>query len=256
MSFALWRGVVGMVRPTRRPGTLEELIRMLPEGIGIVPLLLNFKAGSIVEFQKSIPQYEQCVAELAEQGVDLIIPAGAPPFMLLGYEGEAKLIRQWEKKYKTEIATDPQMQVAGLRAMGIKKFIGASYSAVQNEIVQDYMTQAGLRAMSMEPIDVPFDQVAQISNAAALRPYQEAVSQASGSGRHLHPGWWLANDTRGRNAGNRSASSSRTRHDLPGMANSQTPPRARDRAWFRPVARGAAVARRGSFTFARVLVLH
>jgi hypothetical protein len=23
MSFALWRGVVGMVRPPRRPGTLE-----------------------------------------------------------------------------------------------------------------------------------------------------------------------------------------------------------------------------------------
>ena len=49
MSFTLWRGVVGMVRPTRRPGTLEELIRILPEGIGIVPLLLNFKAGSIAE---------------------------------------------------------------------------------------------------------------------------------------------------------------------------------------------------------------
>ena len=29
MSFALWRGVVGMVRPTRRPGTLEELILYL-----------------------------------------------------------------------------------------------------------------------------------------------------------------------------------------------------------------------------------
>ena len=46
MSFTLWRGVVGLVKPTRRPGTLEELIRMLPEGIGVVPLLLNFKAGS------------------------------------------------------------------------------------------------------------------------------------------------------------------------------------------------------------------
>ena len=56
MSFALWRGVVGMVRPTRRPGTLEELIRILPDGIGIVPLLLNFKAGSAAEFRKSIPQ--------------------------------------------------------------------------------------------------------------------------------------------------------------------------------------------------------
>ena len=111
-----------------------------------------------------MPQYERFVAELAEQAVDLIILSGAPPFMLLGYEGEARLIRQWEKKYKTPIVTDPQMQVAGLRAMKIRKFIGASYSALQNKIVLDYMAQAGLKAVSMEPIDVPFDQVAQISN--------------------------------------------------------------------------------------------
>jgi maleate isomerase len=163
MSFSLWRGVVGMVRPTRRPGSLEELIRILPEGIGIVPLMLNFTAGSANEFKTSMPQYEQFTAELAEQGVDLIILSGAPPFMVLGYEGETKLIRQWEKKYKVPIVTDPQMQVAGMRAMKIKKFIGASYSALQNEIVLKYMAEAGLESVSMEPIDVPFDQVAQIS---------------------------------------------------------------------------------------------
>jgi maleate cis-trans isomerase len=163
MSFTLWRGVVGMVRPTRRPGALEELIRILPEGIGIVPLLLNFKAGSSAEFLNSIPLYERFATELAEQGVDLIMLSGAPPFMLLDPKGEAKLIRDWEKKLKTPVVTDPQMHVAGLRAMGIKKFIGASYSALQNKIVLDYMTKAGFRVLSMEPIDVPFDQVAQIS---------------------------------------------------------------------------------------------
>ena len=191
MSFALWRGVVGMVRPTRRPGTLEELIRILPEGIGIVPLLLNFKAGSTAEFRKSIPLYERFVAELAEQGVDLIIPAGAPPFMLLGYEGEAKLIRRWEKKYKTEIVTDPQMQVAGLRAMGIKKFIGASYSAVQNKIVLDYMAQAGLKAVSMEPIDVPFDQVAQISTQTLYAHIKNLFRKHRGAdGIYIQGGGW------------------------------------------------------------------
>ena len=163
MSFTLWRGVVGMVRPTRRPGTLEELIRILPEGIGVVPLMLNFKAGSNVEFLASIPLYQQFASELAEQGVDLIMLTGAPPFMLLGPEKEAELTRDWEKKFKTPVVTDPQMQVAGLRAMNIKRFIGASYSALQNKIVLDYMTAAGFEALSMEPIDVPFDQVAQIS---------------------------------------------------------------------------------------------
>jgi maleate isomerase len=163
MSFTLWRGVVGMVRPTRRPGTLEELIRILPEGIGIVPLLLNFRAGSNEEFAKSLPLYKQFAAELAEQGVDLIMLSGAPPFMLLGPKGEAKLIRNWEARSKTPVVTDPQMHVAGLRAMKIKKFIGASYSPLQNKIVHDYMTKAGFRVLSMEPIDVPFDQVVQIS---------------------------------------------------------------------------------------------
>ena len=152
-----------MVRPTRRPGTLEELIRILPEGIGIVPLLLNFKAGSKDEFLNSIPLYERFASELAEQGVDMIMLSGAPPFMLLGQEKEASLTKAWTKKFKTPVLTDPQMQVAALRAMKIKTFIGASYSALQNKIVLDYMTTAGFKALSMEPIDVPFDQVAQIS---------------------------------------------------------------------------------------------
>ena len=41
------------------------------------------------------------------------------------------------------------MHVAGLRAMKIKKFIGASYSSLQNEIVLDYMTAAGFEALSI-----------------------------------------------------------------------------------------------------------
>ncbi|MCC6780020.1 MAG: hypothetical protein IT537_25875 [Hyphomicrobiales bacterium] len=163
MSFTLWRGVVGMVRPTRRPGTLEELIRILPEGIGIVPLLLNFRAGSNDEFRNSIPLYERFATELAEQSVDMIMLSGAPPFMLLGPVAEAELIRSWESKLKTPVVTDPQMQVAALKAMRIEKLIGASYSALQNEIVSSYMTQAGFQVLSMEPIDVPFDRVAQIS---------------------------------------------------------------------------------------------
>jgi maleate cis-trans isomerase len=163
MSFTLWRGTVGMVRPTRRPGTLEELIRILPEGIGIVPLLLNFKAGSRAEFLESIPLYQRFASELAEQGVDVIMLTGAPPFMLLGPKKEAELTEAWSKAFDTPVVTDPQMQVRALRAMKIKKFIGASYSALQNQIVLDYMAAAGFKALSMEPIDVPFDQVAQIS---------------------------------------------------------------------------------------------
>jgi maleate isomerase len=191
MSFTLWRGVVGMVRPTRRPGTLEELIRILPEGIGIVPLLLNFKAGSKEEFLNSIPLYERFASELAEQGVDMIMLSGAPPFMLLGQEKEASLTKAWTKKFKTPVLTDPQMQVAALRAMKIKTFIGASYSALQNKIVLDYMTTAGFRALSMEPIDVPFDRVAQISVETLYAHVKRLYRQhRNADGVYIQGGGW------------------------------------------------------------------
>jgi hypothetical protein len=47
MAYTPWRGVVGLVKPTRQPGSLEELIRVLPEGVGVVPLLLNIRQGNI-----------------------------------------------------------------------------------------------------------------------------------------------------------------------------------------------------------------
>lgn len=163
MSFTMWRGVVGIVHPTRRPGAVETLLRMLPEGIGVSNLHLNVREGSKEEFQSAIAAYEENVATFAGDGVDLIHPMGAPPFMLLGFEGEGRKIAQWERMYKTPIFTSGQNHVRAMKALGIRKFIGASYSAVQNKIVIDYMTQAGFEVLSMEPIDVPFAEASHIS---------------------------------------------------------------------------------------------
>lgn len=159
----MWRGVVGIIHPTLRPGSGETLIRILPEGIGVIGLHLKVREGSKEEFANAMDAYEAYVAELAEQKVDVIHPSGAPPFMLLGYNGQETLINSWEKKYKTPIFTSGQNHVRAMKALGIKRFIGASYSAIQNKIVLDYMAQAGMEAVSMEPIDVPFEQASHIS---------------------------------------------------------------------------------------------
>jgi maleate isomerase len=163
MAYTSWRGVVGLIKPTMRPGSLEEMIRMLPEGIGVIPLLNNVREGTREEFKKAIPAYEAKARELVEQGVDVIIPSGTPPFMLLGYEGEARLIGGWEKKYKTQFFTSGMAHVGAMRALGMKRWIGATYSSIQNKIVLRYMTQAGFDVLGLEPIDVPFDQVQNIS---------------------------------------------------------------------------------------------
>src|SRR5215212_10137433 len=108
MAFSSWRGVVGMVNPTMRPGVTEEVVRLLPEGIGLIPLFLNIRRGTEDEFKSMMPHYESSIALLAEQSCDLIHPVGAPPFMVQGRKREADIVKAWEKTYKTPILTVAQ----------------------------------------------------------------------------------------------------------------------------------------------------
>ncbi|HEY4264075.1 MAG TPA: hypothetical protein VGM72_02055 [Micropepsaceae bacterium] len=164
MAFTSWRGVVGNIKPTMRPGSVEELCRILPEGVGIIPLFLDIQKGAREEFTRIIPHYEPLIAKLAEHEVDLIHPEGAPPFMVLGYEGEAELIKKWEKKYKTPIFTSGTNHIRALNALKIKRFVGASYfSGKINETFGRYFVDAGFDVLGMEGIDVPFHDVGNLS---------------------------------------------------------------------------------------------
>ena len=127
MVFTSWRGVVGVVKPTHRPGSLEEFIRLMPEGVGVVPVYLDFKRGTEDEFGAALNAVHEKVAELAKEGVDLIHPEGAPPFMVQGFKGEEKITKEWEAEFKIPIVTAAQTQVEALRALGVKKFVGVTY---------------------------------------------------------------------------------------------------------------------------------
>jgi maleate cis-trans isomerase len=164
MVFASWRGVVGVVKPTHRPGSLEEFIRLLPEGIGVVPVYLNFKRGTEDEFRAALNAVEEKVAELAQEGVDLIHPEGAPPFMVQGYKGEEKLINEWEGRYKTPMVTAAQTQVEALRALNIKRFVGVTYFVNSvNDITTRYFQEAGFDVLAMDGMPVAFEDVGRLA---------------------------------------------------------------------------------------------
>ena len=61
--------------------------------------------GKIEAFHSAIPAYEEKIAELAEDKVDLIHPAGTPLFMLLGYQGKAELVQRRERQSGIPIFT-------------------------------------------------------------------------------------------------------------------------------------------------------
>ena len=165
MVFASWRGVVGVVKPTHRPGSLEEFIRLLPDGIGVVPVYLNFKRGTEDEFRGALNAVEEKVAELATEGVDLIHPEGAPPFMVHGYKGEEKIIKEWEAKYEIPMVTAAQTQVEALRALNVKRFVGVTYFIGKvNDITTRYFQDAGFDVLGMEGIPVAFEDVGRLAS--------------------------------------------------------------------------------------------
>lgn len=165
MAFSSWRGVVGMINPTMRPGVTEEVIRLLPEGIGLIPVFLNIRRGTEDEFRTMMPHYEKNIALLAEQGCDLIHPHGAPPFMVQGRKREAQIVKAWEKKYKTPIFTVAQNHVNALNTLKAKTIVGATYFPARlNAIFAKYFEDAGFTVRGMDGIDVPFDKVQELAS--------------------------------------------------------------------------------------------
>jgi len=137
---------------------------MLPEGIGVLPLFLDIQRGTADEFADVMAAYEVKVAQLAEHKVDLIHPEGAPPFMVKGYAGEREIIDGWEKKYKIPVFTSGTNHIAALKALGIRKFVGASYLGGNlNATFADYFNDAGFEVLAMEGMAVPFEDAGKLS---------------------------------------------------------------------------------------------
>ena len=192
MAFGSWRGTVGIVRPTLRTGGFEDLVRMLPEGIGVIPLFADVREGSEKEFKTVLDRYKKKVAKLAEVGCDVINPSGAPPFMVLGYAKEQALIRAWEKKYRTRIFTSGTSHIDALRALKVKRFIGATYFRGDiNRIYAKYFADAGLDCLDMVGMDVDFDKAQDLSSQQVYAFIKQAFLARRGAQAiyMLGPAW-------------------------------------------------------------------
>ncbi|HEX9442756.1 MAG TPA: hypothetical protein VGA73_01480 [Candidatus Binatia bacterium] len=182
MSYTSWRGVVGLIKPTHRPGSLEEFIRLLPEGIGVVPLYVGFQRGNEEEFREALRAYEERVEELVRLGVDLIHPEGAPPFMVHGFKGEAEIVAGWEKKHKVPIVTASMTQVEALRALKIKKFVGVTYfTGTINDMFSRYFQDAGFDVLAMEGIPVAFEDVGRLASQEVYAHTKKAFLKHPGA---------------------------------------------------------------------------
>ena len=198
------RGTVGIVRPTQRTGGFEDLLRILPQGIRLIPLALDVQRGAIDEFQAAIPAYEAKVAALATMGVDVINPSGAPPFMVLGYAKEQELIRRWEDQYNTRVFTSGTSNIDAMRALKVTRILGATYFRGDiNKIYGQYFVDAGFECLDMAGIDVDFDKVPELPSSTVYDFIEDAFSRNQERRGGLHARAGLAHARHHREAGTR-----------------------------------------------------
>jgi len=168
--MSCWRGTVGLIKPNFRPGSTEDLIRMLPDGIGVIPLHIGIDKGTRTQFEASLDDYEKMVALLADLEADIIHPAGSPPFQILGYHGEQELIGRWERKYGRPVFTNGMTQVNAFRALKVNKIVGASYFPAElNASFATYFEEAGIDVLEMRGVDVSFDKVQTLASTEIYR---------------------------------------------------------------------------------------
>lgn len=175
-------GTVGMIKPTRvAPGSLDELVALLPPGVGMMPVYLDVVRGVHEEFAAAIPAYERNVAFLVEQGCDLICAEGAPPFMVQGAEREAEIVSGWERTYATRIFTSSQNHVKALRTLGVTRFVGATYLKPElNEIFATYFEDCGFSVLSMDGFDVAFDEIGEVPSGEIAAFIERNVARHTG----------------------------------------------------------------------------
>jgi maleate isomerase len=112
----------------------------------------------------------------------MIHPNGAPPFMVHGYKGEAKIVAEWEKRYKTAFFTSGQNHINALKALKAKSFVGATYFPGKiNDVFARYFEDAGFKVKSMDGIDVPFEKVQELSAYEVYSHIKKAFLKAKGA---------------------------------------------------------------------------
>ncbi len=169
---------VGFVRPTFKSFALSDLVRLLPEDVGVIPLYVGLQEHTPEEYQAALPTYARLVDRLAEIGVDVIHPEGAPPFLMQGYAGEQKILEEWQAKYKTPMFTSCSSAVESMRALGANRIVGVNFhSGPINDVFARYFRDAGFDFLAMEGSDLAPGEARTLTQAALQEHIKKAYAK-------------------------------------------------------------------------------
>jgi maleate cis-trans isomerase len=102
--------------------------------------------------------------------------------MILGPDGEARLVDGWRQKYKTDMFTSSQNQVNVLKAMKIRKILGVTpFGADLNRSYARYFEDCGIGVVAMQGMQVSFRSIQDVPAEAMYSFIKRAFLDHTGA---------------------------------------------------------------------------
>jgi maleate cis-trans isomerase len=177
------RGLIGNVKPRAADSSLVDMIKLLPDGIGVIPVYVNVTPESRDD-GSVYPMYEERIAYLASQKCNLIAIEGGPPFMLLGLARETEMVDGWKRKYSIDMFTAPQNQVNAFRALKAKRILGITAGANEadvNKVYAKYFQDSGFSVVAMERVGIDFKSAPDVPPATIIASVKKAFAEHKGA---------------------------------------------------------------------------
>jgi maleate isomerase len=139
-----WRARVGMVHPSRGDTLMYEYYRAAPLGIVVVPAALNLRELNASELDRVYDAYEDAVADLAYEQVDVVVLGGSPPVTHKGHGMEKILVERAQRLVSCPVVALIRCEVEALRAIGARRIaVGAPYTPELTERFAAYFRSEG-----------------------------------------------------------------------------------------------------------------
>ncbi|HWP29129.1 MAG TPA: hypothetical protein VFB73_10375 [Chloroflexota bacterium] len=167
-----WRGRIGYVSPStvQLPWEFQDL---LPEGVSVVITNLGVRAHQEAEFARAQEHIEAAIELLVGEGAQVVILAGVPLAVRLGYQGEQEAHRAWSARAGVPVTSGLAAAVAALRHLGAQRpVVATAYLPEFNQQIARYLSDAGLAVAGVGGLSVRSP--AEASRVAPTAYYQLA----------------------------------------------------------------------------------
>jgi maleate cis-trans isomerase len=121
-----WRGKIGHISPSRGDIFVHEFYQMAPKGVLLFNTTGTIRQLDRANMEHQLTRIEEAAADLAQEGMDLIMIGGTPLFTSQGAGSDIRIAHHIQEKVHTPVTAGVTGEIAALKELGIKKLIVAS----------------------------------------------------------------------------------------------------------------------------------